>query len=163
MPINCSLLWVRGWSSMGMVVIQPYSSVSKLKKTNTKFLCCTGFLNSIKTVKQDLLLNLALVRQQNFLKLLTSCLTAVKKHVIKVSKGAKIRNRYSQVPHLTQDTNGKVTKSQLDTTNECQEVSPFPAGDHKAHINRRAQRHSKRKTVQKHKRSTKEIPPWNGQ
>ena len=25
----------------------------------------------------------------------------------KVSKGAKIRNRYSQVPHLTQDTNGK--------------------------------------------------------
>ena len=27
----------------------------------------------------------------------------------KVSKGAKIRNRYNQVPHLTQDTNGKVT------------------------------------------------------
>ena len=26
-----------------------------------------------------------------------------------------------------------------DTTNESQEVSPFPAGDHKAHINRRAQ------------------------
>ena len=30
----------------------------------------------------------------------------------KVSKGAKIRNRYNQVPHLTQDTNGKVTTSQ---------------------------------------------------
>ena len=29
-----------------------------------------------------------------------------------VSKGAKIRNRYNQVPHLTQDTNGKVTNSQ---------------------------------------------------
>ena len=29
-----------------------------------------------------------------------------------VSKGAKIRNRYNQVPHLTQDTNGKVTDSQ---------------------------------------------------
>ena len=43
----------------------------------------------------------------------------------KVSKGAKIRNRYNQVPHLTQDTNGKVTNSQLDTTNESQEVSPF--------------------------------------
>ena len=28
------------------------------------------------------------------------------------SKGAKIRNRYNQVPHLTQDTNGKVTNSQ---------------------------------------------------
>ena len=53
----------------------------------------------------------------------------------KVSKGAKFRNRYNQVPHLTQDTNGKVTSSQLDTTNESQEVSPFPAGDHKAHIN----------------------------
>ena len=26
----------------------------------------------------------------------------------KVSKDAKIRNRYNQVPHLTQDTNGKV-------------------------------------------------------
>ena len=33
-------------------------------------------------------------------------------HLIKVSKGAKIRNRYNQVPHLTQDTNGKVTNSQ---------------------------------------------------
>ena len=31
---------------------------------------------------------------------------------IEVSNGAKIRNRYNQVPHLTQDTNGKVTKSQ---------------------------------------------------
>ena len=51
----------------------------------------------------------------------------------KVSKGAKIRNRYNQVPHLTQDTNGKVTNSQLDTTNESQEVSPFPTEDHNAH------------------------------
>ena len=32
--------------------------------------------------------------------------------MVKVSKGAKIRNRYNQVPHLTQDTNGKVTNSQ---------------------------------------------------
>ena len=70
-----------------------------------------------------------------------------------ISKGAKIRYQYNQVPHLTQDTNGKVTSSQLDTTNVSQEVSPFPAGDHKAHINRRAQRHSKHKTEQKHKRS----------
>ena len=40
----------------------------------------------------------------------------------KVSKGAKIRNRYNQVPHLTQDANWKVTNSQLDTTNEGQEM-----------------------------------------
>ena len=80
-----------------------------------------------------------------------------------VSKGAKIRNRYNQVPHLTQDTKWESGKLTVDTTNESQEVSPFPAGDHKAHINRRAQRHSKHKTEQKHKRSTKEVPPWNGQ
>ena len=66
--------------------------------------------------------------------------------IVKVSKGAKIRNRYNQVPHLTQDTNGKVTNSQFDTTNESQEVSPFPAGDHNAHINRRAPMHSKHRT-----------------
>ena len=40
----------------------------------------------------------------------------------------------------------KVTNSQLDSSNESQEVSPFPAGDHKAHINRRTQRRSKHKT-----------------
>ena len=57
---------------------------------------------------------------------------------VKVSKGAKIWNRYNQVPHLTQDINGKVTNTQLDSTNESPEVSPFPAGDHKAQINRRA-------------------------
>ena len=42
--------------------------VSKLKKIKTKFLRCTGYLNSIKThIKQDLLQILVLVRQQNFL------------------------------------------------------------------------------------------------
>ena len=55
-------------------------------------------------------------------------------------------NRYNQVPHLTQDTNGKVINSQLDTTNESQKVIPLSAVDHKAHINRRAQRHGKHKT-----------------
>ena len=70
----------------------------------------------------------------------------IRQNNFRVSKGAKIRNRYNQVPHLTQDTNGKVTNLQLDTTNESQEVSPFPAGDHKAQINRHAQRHNKYKT-----------------
>ena len=64
----------------------------------------------------------------------------------KVRKRAKIRNQYNQVPHLTKDTNGKVTNSQLDITNESQEVSPFPAGDHKASINRGARKHNKYKT-----------------
>ena len=44
----------------------------------------------------------------------------------KARKRAKIRNRYNQAPQLTQDTNEKVTTSQLDVTNESQESSPFP-------------------------------------
>ena len=76
--------------------------------------------------------------------------------ILRLSKGTKIRNRYNQVPHLTQDTKGKVTNLQLDTTNESQEeVSPFPAGDHKAHTNRRSQRHSKHKTEKTIKDSQK--------
>ena len=39
-----------------------------------------------------------------------------------------------------------MTNSQLDTTNENQDVSNFQAGDHKAQINRQAQRHNKHKT-----------------
>ena len=69
---------------MGMVVIQPYILVSKLKKIKTKSLRCTGYLYSIKyPIKQDLLLILVLVRQQNFLNCYSSFLTAVKNHVIK--------------------------------------------------------------------------------
>ena len=53
---------------MGMVVIKPHISVSKLMKIKTKLLHCAGYLNSIKkSIKQELLLILALVRQQNFL------------------------------------------------------------------------------------------------
>ena len=36
--------------------------------------------------------------------------------LLEVGKRAKIRNQYNQVPHLTQDTNGKVTNSHLDIT-----------------------------------------------
>ena len=66
--------------------------------------------------------------------------------LLKVRKREKIRNRYNQASHLTQDTNRKVTTSQLDITNESQEVSHFPADDHKASIIRRAQKHNKYKT-----------------
>ena len=72
---------------------------------------------------------------------------------MKVAKGAMIRYRYNQVPHLTQDTNDKVTNSQLDTTNKSQEDSPLPADDHKAHINRHSI-HKTEKTQKIHKRST---------
>ena len=68
---------------MGMVVIQPYILVSNLKKIKTKFLRCTGYLSSIKTpIKQDLLLILVLVQQQNFLNCYPRVLQLLK-HVIK--------------------------------------------------------------------------------
>ena len=55
---------------------------------------------------------------------------------------AKIRNRYNEVPNLIQDTNGIVTNSQLDITNESQEVDHFPADDHKGTIIRRQDRNN---------------------
>ena len=44
----------------------------------------------------------------------------------KVSKYAKSWNRYNQVPHLTQNTNMKVTNSQLYHKREPR-VQPFPS------------------------------------
>ena len=40
-----------------------------------------------------------------------SLILIMEANALKVSKSAKIRNPYNQVPHLTQDTNGKVTNS----------------------------------------------------
>ena len=67
MPINCSLLSER-------VIVDVHDChtalglVSKLKNIKTKFLRCTGYLNSIKNhIKQVLLLIKVLVLQQNFL------------------------------------------------------------------------------------------------
>ena len=56
---------------------------------------------------------------------------------VKVRKSAQNRNRYNQVPHLTWIPHRKVTKTQLNITHKCQEVSPFPAADYKAAMNRR--------------------------
>ena len=59
---------------MGMVVIQPYILVSKLKKINTKFLHCTGIANSSSCTTTELS------------KLLTSCLTADKNMLSSIVK-----------------------------------------------------------------------------
>ena len=56
----------------------------------------------------------------------------------KSNKDGKDQESLQSSTNLTQDTNGKTTTSQLDITNESQEVSPFPAGDHKALTNRLA-------------------------
>ena len=66
-----------------MVVIQPYILVSKLKKIKIKFLRCTGYLNSIKTFKARFIAISSSCATTELSKLLTPCLTAVKKHVIK--------------------------------------------------------------------------------
>ena len=50
---------------------------------------------------------------------------------------ARIRNRYYQVPQLTQDTKWESNKLTINITNTNHEVSSFPAGDHKAATNRR--------------------------
>ena len=63
---------------MGMIVIQPFISGSKLKKTNIKFLRCTGYLNSIKIHKARCIANSSSCTTTELSKLLTSCLTAVK-------------------------------------------------------------------------------------
>ena len=63
---------------MSMVVIQPYILVSKLKKTKTEFLCCTGYLNSIKTYKARFIANSSSCTTTELSKVLTSCLTTVK-------------------------------------------------------------------------------------
>ena len=79
--------------------------------------------------------------------------------LVKVRKGQRSGTcyRYNQAPHLPQHTNGKVTTSQFEITNERQEFSSFPAGDHKASLNRRARKHNKNKieiTYLIHKGST---------
>ena len=63
---------------MGMVVTQPYILVSKLKKIETQFLRCTGYLNSIKNYKARFIANSSSCTTTELSKLLTSCLTAVK-------------------------------------------------------------------------------------
>ena len=66
--------------------------------------------------------------------LLFACIITTPMLSVNVRRVAKIRNRYNQVPHLTQDTTWEVTKTQLNITNKSQEVSSFPAGDRKAKV-----------------------------
>ena len=63
---------------MGMVAIQPYISVSKLKTIKTKFLCCNVYLKSIKTYNASFIANSNSCTTTELSKLFTSCLTAVK-------------------------------------------------------------------------------------
>ena len=72
---------------MRMVVIQPYISVSQVKKIKTKFLRCTGYLNSIKyPYKARFIANSSSCSTTELSKLLTSCLTAVKNMFSSIAK-----------------------------------------------------------------------------
>ena len=72
--------------------------------------------------------------------------SAFKKCRLKSKKEGRDQESIQSSTTPDPDTNGKMTTSQLDVTNESQEVSPFPAGDHKASINMRARKHNKNKT-----------------
>ena len=61
-----------------------------------------------------------------------------------VRKVAKIRDRYNEVPLVTQDTTKESDKTQLNIKNKSQGVSLLSAGDHKAAINRRISMTNKR-------------------
>ena len=82
--------------------------------------------------------------------------------MVRVRKKANIRNRYNQVPQLTQNTkleNDKNTRKHH--TQESEEVSSFPAGDHKAAMNRHDSMTDTKHKLQKG--SIKEAPPWDSQ
>ena len=72
---------------------------------------------------------------------------------------AKIRNRYNQVPHLTQTTTVESDKhTSIHHTQKSQENIPFPAGDHKAGMNKQdSMTDTKQITKEMHKEH------WNGQ
>ena len=58
-------------------------------------------------------------------------------YVYKLRKTARIRNRYNQVPHLSQDTKRESNKITINIKNRIKEVSPYHSDNHKAVMNRR--------------------------
>ena len=77
---------------------------------------------------------------------------------LKINKKAKIRNQHHQIP--TPDSGhhmGKLQNTRKRHKQESQEVSPFPAGDHKVTRNRQdsmTDKHETQITKRIHKRST---------
>ena len=71
---------------MGMVVIRPYILVSKLMKTKTMFLRCTGYINSIKTYRARFIANYCSCTTTELSKSLTSCLMADKNMLLRPVK-----------------------------------------------------------------------------
>ena len=74
----------------------------------------------------------------------SSALTTFFLFVSNVRKTARIKNRYNQVPHLSQNTKWESNKITINTTNKSQKATPFPLDDHKAVTNRRQSMTNKR-------------------
>ena len=126
------------YTSIGYSINDFYTSIGLLNQhTNAPF----RFFNKLCLLFSTLLMALNVIKYLSFMySKLNMCTKS------KLRKRTKIRNRYNQAPHMTHDTNGKVTNSQLNITTESQEVSPFPAGDQKTSIIRCAQKHNTNKT-----------------
>ena len=77
------------------------------------FLFCYGrdFMMSLSDDKQADIID-ALNTTSRYLNDILNINNIYLDNMVKVSKGAKIRNRYNQVTHLTQNTNGKMTDLQ---------------------------------------------------
>ena len=76
-------------------------------------------------------------RRQVFLTATLNACESEMQVLIEVRKKAKIRSRYNQEPHFTQDTTWQSDKNtRKHRIQKGQEVSPFPAGNHKAAMNR---------------------------
>ena len=102
------------YSTMSMFIVWFYA-------TNSVTCTCNGHSRPKATTH----------RQDNLIRTLTLRNRTITVRALQISKGAKIRNRYNQVPHLTQDTNGKVTNSQSDTANGQLFPSRCPQGIYK--------------------------------
>ena len=86
-------------------------------------------------------------------------LTNASSSTYKVKKTAKIRNRYNQVPRLSQDTKWESNKTTINITNKSQEVSPslqVTTRQHNRHKSMTTQDINNTNDPQKI-----EAPPWN--
>ena len=83
----------------------------------------------------------------------TCCVIQTFYYAILQSKKAKIRNRYNQAPHWNLETVWESYKyTRKHHIQESPEVSPFPAGDHKAARHRQDSIMAKTNTILKKSR-----------
>ena len=127
----CTLLYVH--SSIAIILVGKRELIALL---NLSSWCLVMVERLFLTVPRGCLQFVIVVFPDHTHLLLLHFVLVAQDLTIKVRKMAKIRDRYNQVLHLTQDTTWGSEKTQLNITNESQEVSPFSAGDHKAAMNR---------------------------